>query len=344
MTVGQDRFKKTIAFPHPPGHGGPGSFQTRFEKALSAANWTVVYAQDRIVPDVVMVVGGTKRLGWLWRMKQAGVPIILRLDGINWLHRKTKKISRRNIILAELRNWITALIRSRLASYIVYQSHFAKQWWESKHKVDIPNSIIWNGVDLDEFHPENNGKTTGEIDVLCLEGNIDYSPYAIELLNMLESAIKARNDVRELVLYGHIYLQSEKEKLNPSINYKGSIGRTELPKAYRNAIYFSLDLNPACPNTVMEALASGLPVVAYNTGALPELVTEYAGVIVEYGGNPWELDTPSLENLLAGIDMIVSNYAYYADSARRLAVSRYDIDDIFNQYLTVLQRCTPLPK
>ena len=78
----------TIAFPHPPGHGGHGSFQTRFEKALRAADWTVVYAQDRVVPDVVMVIGGTKRLGWLWRMKRKEVPIIHRLDGLAWLHRR----------------------------------------------------------------------------------------------------------------------------------------------------------------------------------------------------------------------------------------------------------------
>ncbi|MEL6931085.1 MAG: hypothetical protein AAFO95_21055, partial [Cyanobacteria bacterium J06600_6] len=98
-----------IAFPHKPGHGGPGSFQTRFEKVLKKQNWEIVYAEEGRQPDAVMVVGGTRKLLWLWRMKRAGIPIIYRLDGISWLHRK-KKVGVKTYVMGEVRNMLNKCV------------------------------------------------------------------------------------------------------------------------------------------------------------------------------------------------------------------------------------------
>ena len=56
-----------------------------------------------------------------------------------------------------------------------------------------------------------------------------------------------------------------------------------------NFIFF-LSGRQGIPNSVIEALACGLPVVSFDTGALPELVTPGAGRVVAYGGDPWRLD------------------------------------------------------
>jgi glycosyltransferase involved in cell wall biosynthesis len=58
-----------------------------------------------------------------------------------------------------------------------------------------------------------------------------------------------------------------------------------IPELDRSAhLLYSADLNAACPNSVIEALACGLPVLAFDTGALQELVVGDAGRVVPYGG------------------------------------------------------------
>ena len=78
-----------ITFPHLPGSGGPGSFQTRFEAELKNREWHLEHGQCIAgnLPDVIFVVGGTRKLPWLAKMRRRGVPIVYRLDGLLWLHR-----------------------------------------------------------------------------------------------------------------------------------------------------------------------------------------------------------------------------------------------------------------
>ena len=82
--------------------------------------------------------------------------------------------------------------------------------------------------------------------------------------------------------------------------FAGALAQERIPEMDRSAhLLFSADLNPACPNSVIEALACGTPVVGFDTGALKELVPETCGRIVPYGGDPWKLETPDLPGLAA---------------------------------------------
>lgn len=322
-----------IVFPHKPGSGGPGSFQTRFEKVLKERGFVVSYATDvNSESNLVFVVGGTKKIGWLRKMKKKGVPILYRLDGINWLHR-TGKYGVKKFFIDEYRNLNSKIIHAFFADYIVYQSEFVHKWWDKVGLKKIEEyHIINNGVDINEFNDRNQSPNSKDR-LVILEGTIDYTPYAIELMNELAFALPKNIQID---VYGRFEDVNNIQKLNQRINYHGLLPRTEVSDALKNSIYLSLDINAACPNTVVEALASGSPVVGFDTGALKELVVHDSGIIVEYLGNPWKLEKPNYSGLIEAIVTMSNNYQYYSVNARKLAEERYDINNVVNHYIEVI--------
>ena len=82
--------KRICLVPAYSGVGGPASFQMRFSAEARKQGVAVCTSLDERPYDAVLVVGGTRQLGKLWRAKQAGIPIVQRLDGFNWLHRRVR--------------------------------------------------------------------------------------------------------------------------------------------------------------------------------------------------------------------------------------------------------------
>lgn len=327
--------KKIIAFPHKPGSGGPGSFQKRFEIQLKKNGFDIGYLTDKnLKPDLIFVVGGTKKILTLLKWRVKNVPILYRLDGINWLHRKknTRQNNLSNYFNSELRNILNKIIHGFLANYIIYQSNFVKKWWDAKGLNKRKRySIIYNGVDLKKFNISKIGENSFKR-LVIMEGLIDYSPYAVDLINEL-----ANDFEKELEVYGGIHYKSEKQKLNKKVNYKGKVGFDETPNVYANSIYISLDINPACPNTVVEALACGAPVVGFDTGAIKELVNNDCGRCVDYGSDPWNLEYPDSNGLIEAIFEVKKAYEKYSLSARKHAVQNFSIENITNKYVEIIK-------
>jgi glycosyltransferase involved in cell wall biosynthesis len=98
-------------------------------------------------------------------------------------------------------------------------------------------------------------------------------------------------------------------------------------------LLFSGDLNAACPNSVIEAMACGLPVLAFDTGALKELVATDAGRIVPYGGDAWKLDSPNISNLAEGAKEILGNQANFNSGARARAEAQFGLDQMVDAYI-----------
>jgi glycosyltransferase involved in cell wall biosynthesis len=329
-----DKKSKIIGFPHPPQkHGGPGSFQIRLENALKEIGWRVVYPEDAILPDVILVVGGTKKHGWLKKCKKQGTRIVHRLDGRNWLHR-VKKMPLKQKFLCEIRNRMTARIRKKYADHVIYQSQFVKDWWERvSGETQSDSSIIYNAVDLEVFMPSS---CEEPLNLICVEGTIDYSPFALETLSYLARELKG-TIIDKVLVYGSLEVKSLKEKYS-ELNFEGVVPREKINEVYRNGIYLSLDVNAACPNTVIEALACGIPVVGFDTGALKELVHDGAGEIVEYGSDPWKLETPKNENLAEAVLKVSKKYSSYSNNARKLAEEQYSLDTLTEKYINILEK------
>ncbi len=98
--------------------------------------------------------------------------------------------------------------------------------------------------------------------------------------------------------------------------------REQIPQIDRSAhLLFSADINAACPNSVIEAMACGLPVVGFDTGALNELVLGDSGRIVAYGGDVWKLDHPDIDALAKAAVEILNDQLRFRSAARAQAES-----------------------
>lgn len=105
--------------------GGPTSFQRRLMAGLQARGVEVHHNPEDPECQVILLIGGTRHLGVLWRARRRGVRILQRLDGMNWLHRR-RFMGVRYALRAEYANLNLAFIRRFLADGVIYQSRFAR--------------------------------------------------------------------------------------------------------------------------------------------------------------------------------------------------------------------------
>ncbi|MCK4694032.1 MAG: hypothetical protein KAT23_10390, partial [Anaerolineales bacterium] len=149
------------------------SFQHKLMKGLASFGVEVCLDLRDTPYDAVLVIGGTRQLGGLWRARRRGVPILQRLAGFNWLHRH-RRTGIRHYLSSEKGNWLLATIRARLADILVYQSQFVRAWWERAcGPTPVPAYVVLNGVDLEEYSPT--GPSQRPIDryrLLIVEGRL----------------------------------------------------------------------------------------------------------------------------------------------------------------------------
>ena len=322
--------------------GGGGSFRLKFEVGLEARGIDVTHILDD-KSDAILVIGGTRNLLPLWRAKQRGIRIVQRLNGINWVHRK-RNTGIKHFLRAEYGNYLLSFIRGKVASRILYQSEFSKNWWEDWYgPTRVLSTVIHNGVDLDAYSPEGpHQRPTEHFRLLVVEGALG-GGYDIGLDNAIylaETLAEKHDFLMELMVVGKITEELREQvqaKSKIPINWAGTVPREQIPEIDRSAhLFFSADINAACPNSVIEALACGLPVVSFDTGALKELVPENAGRIVPYGNNLWNLERPDIPTLAAASEDLLREQERFRKAARASAESHLGVDKMVDKYLNFL--------
>lgn len=347
-TPGLQKPKRVCLLPRLQGVGGMVSFQYKLAAGLEKRGVQVCYDLSDQPYQAVLVIGGTRQLGGLWRARRNGVRVVQRLNGMNWLHRVRRGGSRmntRHYLRAEYGNWMLSTIRSRLAEQIVYQSQFSQSWWERVHgPTRQPHTVIYNGVNLEQYNPAGpHDRPADCYRLLMVEGSLmgGYESGLQTGIQLAESLENLNLDHRvELMVVGRVLenlKQAWDQKARVRLTWAGEVPREKIPGIDRSAhLLFSADLNAACPNSVIEALACGLPVASFDTGALAELVSAEAGCIVPYGGDPWKLDPPDVAALAQGAALALADQASRRVGARRRAEQCFGLDQMVEAYQQVL--------
>jgi glycosyltransferase involved in cell wall biosynthesis len=151
------------------------------------------------------------------------------------------------------------------------------------HGLRAPSQVMSNGIDLDAFSPGQADESlrrryalpAGRPLVLSV-GRLSPEKRADVLIEAL-----ARQDVGDSVLAlagsgpdeGRLRELAARSGVSERVRFLGFIPGTDLPGLYRLADVFAIASEAELQSLVtMEAMASGLPVVAVNAGALGELV------------------------------------------------------------------------
>ena len=338
--------KHICVIPNVSGVGGMVSFRDKFVAELPAREIEITCSLQHATCHAILVIGGTRDLPGLWRAKRRGTRIVQRLNGMNWLHRKLRT-GVRHYLRAEYGNWNLQFIRSRLADHIVYQSGFSRQWWERVHgATPVPSSIVHNGVDLSAFAPLHPNTPSPALPadryrILMVEGSLmggyelglETAVGLVETLN--ETHLQELGKPVELMVVGRV---AENLKLRYAerltIIWRGLVKPEEIPEIDRSAhLLYASDINAACPNSVIEALACGTPVLAFNTGALSELVMGDAGRVVPYGGDPWKLEKPDILALAEAAVEILLNQDRFRPAARARAEAAFGLGTMVDGYV-----------
>ena len=200
-------------------------------------------------------------------------------------------------------------------------------------------SQIYNGVDTERFTPRPSGAANGlpaefaEEDTLVIGtvGRIQPVKDQVTLLKAFAELVQSYPHLRLAVI-------GDGPLLNDLRGFAEALGITKLtwlpgaigniPDAMRRFDVFVLpSLSEGISNTVLEAMASGVPVVATAVGGNLELVEDgYCGRLFPPG------DVTTLARLLAGYIADPLLRQAHAVAARRVAVERFSLDTMVRKY------------
>lgn len=331
--------ERVCIVPRVHGVGGMVSFLHKFSAAVEKRGVGVTFDLTDEPYSAILVIGGSRQLLSLFRARQR---VVQRLDGINWIHRK-KPVSLKHSLRSEYGNFVLSLIRRFVADRIVYQSEFSRVWWNGWYgELKTPFSVAHNGVDLDVYRPIGARISNSRYRLLVVEGSMGggYEGGLVNAVRLADAASSLVSKPLELMVVGEVgeALKAEwNAKSAVPISWVGKVAREAIPQLMNEAhALFSADVHPACPNSVIEALACGLPVVAYDTGSLAELVTASAGVIAPYGANPWKLETPVVGLLAQGLADVLDRQQKFREGARAHAESAFGLEAMTEKYLNAL--------
>ena len=213
-----------------------------------------------------------------------------------------------------------------LADATVFQSHYSRYSTREKFRLIIHDGgVIYNPVNVSQFTPAGTRRDlpSGRPLVASASWSLNRGKGTWQIQQLAKSHPEV-----VFVLCGRFDLTDPPE----NIVQLGHLSRAQIAEALRSCdVFLNLSENDPCPNVVLEALASGLPVLYRDSGGVPELVGD-CGLAVTL-----ESFKPCLDRLLADTSL--------AAKARARAEREFAPDVIFPKYLESFAdaRREPLP-
>jgi glycosyltransferase involved in cell wall biosynthesis len=199
----------------------------------------------------------------LWLARRRRIPLVVNQDGVGypgWAGAQTDEVNR------PLRMLLGA------AEHVLYQSEFCKR---SADELVCATTGSWevlhNAVDVDRFTPAEHPPENGPV---LLLGGDQTQAYRLELALETLAALRATHPDAELLVTGRLVAPVASHVarlgLEGCIHVLGRYSQADAPMIFRRAhVLLHTKVNDPCPSVVLEAMASGLPVVYPRSGGVP---------------------------------------------------------------------------
>lgn len=274
----------------------------------------------------------------LEKIKDAGIPIVLNQNGVyapGWFGAGWESKNLPNIHAYEL------------CDYVFWQSHFAKksseQFLSTKNK---SGEILYNAVDLKRYFPKKIERRKEFIFLVAGNFRSKASFYQIEAsLKALSCLTKEKdtklriaglsNEMKNLTMKLAIEL-----KVYEKIELVGGYSQESWPEIVRDSdVYMALKFQDTCPNLVLEAMSSGLPVLYSASGGTPELVNDKCGIGLSVSGD-WFTNphAPNIDDIANAMRILKNEKKVMSLAARSCAEDRFGIELWYQRHLQLFSR------
>jgi len=130
----------------------------------------------------------------------------------------------------------------------------------------------------------------------------------------------------------------EKENAASALRYLGPFTASKAPPLYRKAdIFLHLMSLDCCPSAVLEAMASGLPLIYNDSGGTPELVGN-AGIGLKSAVDYQTYTLPTIDDISGAVETISKEWSRYSVDARARAEAHFDINQWFKKHNKIFNK------
>ena len=271
--------------------------------------------------------------------KKKNIPIILNQNGVyysGWYEGNWK----------EMNNKMSIAYHN--ADYVFWQSKFCRK--SADKFLGLRNGkgeVLYNAVDTNTFYPKKNRKDKYLLKLLVTGRVKGKNFYRIENIIRAADLLKKQNLNFKIDFYGLIDKKNHKRaikimsdlNLQDNVNFLGGYIQKNAPKIYRiYDIYLIMNYMDPCPNTVIEAMSSGLPIIFSATGGLKELVGQRAGLGLEvresWNGEPV---SPLPKQIADAISTVSISLVLMSKASRERALKKFNINLWINRHKVIFK-------
>jgi glycosyltransferase involved in cell wall biosynthesis len=301
---------------------------------LLSGMWHALWQVREFEPDLVHIFFGIPDGPIGWALKRVyGLPYLISLRGADVPSDEVKRFAKHYRLLRPFVRWLW-----HDADALVAVSNGLREY-AFETAPDLPIKVIPNAIELSKFTPPRQRNHAGPVRLLFV-GRFNTFKNVETLLETADKLRQKGSDNFELQLVGDGERRANLERLvvekglTRNVRFLGWVDRETIVERYRQAdLFVTATTWEGMPNTVLEGMACGLPVVATRASGLDQLVREGVnGHLVNIG------DSTAMADRLA--DLIDNPYERrrMGKESRKIAEQEFAWEYIAEQYVQIYQR------